>query len=236
MSRIPTVSVICTLAIAAVGVAVAVAFADTPPLDKTPLTDWDPVTAQRDIDAARTAVSRPQTTYLEEFNSGRRSIDRLEVGELAAEFGPSVALEDAAATADAIVVATVQNVFYFGSGMQDVPGTRVTYRITKAIAGPLRPGDTIERGFIGGPYRQPTGEEVFLQAAQDPIDRVGDRVLLMLKRDDAGVFKVFALGAKYELRGGKVVAERTEQPPERVAWAGRPESELLDRVTELARR
>lgn len=234
MSRIHPLSVGLTFAIISVGVAAGIAAADTTPVDKTPLSTWDPVTAQQEIEAARQAVSQPQTAYLDDFNNGRRAIDKLPVGEALADFFPPSPLDDAVTVADAVVVATAQRMLFRGSGMQDIPATTVTYRVTHVVKGPLAPGDPVQLDFIGGPYRQPTGEEVFIQMAGEPIDRPGDRVLLLLQRDDAG-WHLLDVASKFELRGGRVAA-RTERGPERAAWEGRPEAELLKRVAELAKR
>lgn len=234
MTRIHPISYAITLGIIALGLAVGIAGADDPERDKNPAPlDWDREQAERDIEAARQSVSHAQTEFLEQFNTGKRKVDDLPVGEVEGVQLAPTTLDDVAALANAILVAKAEATKFKGSGMQDIPATTVTYRVQRVFKGDFHPGDMFSIDFLGGPYRQPSGREVLIQAQDRPFDLPGDRSLLLLGRTADGNYYSLGVAGKFGLRDG-TVAER-QKPAHPSEWYGKPEAELIEHVSKIAR-
>jgi hypothetical protein len=216
------------------GIAVSIAVAVTPGHPQLPGVGLDPTQAARDIEAARTAVSAPQTAYLADFNSGKRSATELPRADLDALVVAPGGFDDSVRAGSEVVAATVDSVAYHGSGMQDIPGATVTYRIERSFKGPVSTGATIQLDFLGGPYRQPTGEEIFLQVPLLPIDSVGDKVLLVMKQLDGGHWDLVDAGGKLKLLNGKVQGMPT-YAGWTSEWTGRSEADLLAHVAAITK-
>ena len=233
-ARVQPASIGVAAAVLAIGIALGFALAYSQSKREQLTIDIDPTQAARDIDAARTAVSSPQNAFLDDFNSGKRSVSELPRGELAADSLEPAGLDDTVAASSAVVLATATRVYFHGSGMQDIPGATITYMVERRFKGSLAKGDTFDIDFVGGPYRQPTGEEIFLQAPLEPIAAVGDRSLLMLKQTGDGYWYRISTGAKLALVDGKVQG----MPPDAgwtSEWTGRSEKDLLDHVAAITK-
>lgn len=231
--QIHPLSIALTIAFLAVGLAVGIAAADTPPNPKVPPVVVDPTQAARNIEAARRAVSGPQQAYLDDFNSGKRSVSGLTESEIAIAQDAPLPLASALGQAEAVLVGRVEAIRFHGSGMEDVPATTVTYRVEKSFKGSLTAGELIDIDFLGGPYRQPTGEEVLLHASLRPIEaQVGGRSLLILHEVTPRKFSSLGIGTILQLRDG-LVAPVPGDDSKSVEWAGRSEADLLARVAEL---
>jgi hypothetical protein len=226
MARLHPLSIAATALIASVGIAIGVAMADSPVAPKNPVPpDWNSETARQDMEAARQAVSKPQLAYLEDFNTGRRNVDGMPHGEIEVFGDLPFEFERLVPMADAILVAVAERVQYEGSGMQDIPLTTVTYRVERSVTGPLQKGDRFALNYLGGPYRQPTGEEVFLDEGNNPTDQLGDRAFMLIRRSARGDWESLGAGGKLELAGNRVAArKRADLAP---AWDGRTVDEMI---------
>jgi len=179
------------------------------------------------------ASKQPQLSYLDEFNAGRRDFTKLPVAEMES-FGPAAeSLETMAATASDIAVVTVESVTFQASGMADFPGSRIVYRVDYALKGELQPGDTFVNAILGGPYRQPDGSELFMQVAETPVDRPGERLLLLLTDYYGNTLAPMGVGARFLIQDGQVQAN--EHNANSVALAGVSEADLVSNIRSLVK-
>ncbi len=192
--------------IAAMGVGFAIAApADSPP--KPPGGDngpgggvMDSAQYEREVAEARASLV-PQTAFLKVFNDGKRRFESLPRVTIDADYSKPKSFEVSLAAADHEVLLQVVRVEFFGSnipGMEDVPGTRIIYRVVSVGKGPLHPGDEVRLHTLGGPYRDPdSGAEFLLELSRVHTDSVGDRVLALLLRDPEGVYTLAGATTKY---------------------------------------
>lgn len=179
------------------------------------------------IDQAREQVSRPQSAYLEEFNSGKRSYTGLPIGEIDA-FWVDQPLVEAAQQAERIVVARVESLRFVGSGMEDLPATIVTYRVLEVLKGSARTGERVVINLFGGPYREPNGKENFIVTTGVPIQQPGQEAVLFLLPVELGRYRVTSPSGFLQLAGGRVIADPAN--PESVRLEGRKLAEVKSEV------
>ena len=183
---------------------------------------WDSV-SEPDENATR-------TPYLDEFNSGARSINELRPAEQVGDWGTSAYLSELAEQADVIVIASVEAVEFRGKG-PEASRAVVTYRALRTLKGRVAFRSTFVSRLPGGPTRGADGTE-WLGHANLSIDQPGDRVLLVLQAWGRQL-DVLGPAGKYRLVGG-VVAHRII-PPYIESWEGRTEADLIAFVLATAR-
>jgi hypothetical protein len=170
--------------------AATLAFADDGKPSKIPPLPHDSPEEYERIVSEAVASFGPQTEFLEQFNSGARSVGELPIvhaADLPVEYGIPSSEEQMAVAAELVAVATAEEIWYSGSGMADIPGTSVRYTIDEVLKGELKAGDSIVVGAIGGPYQQPgSGEELYFQFLETPMERPGDQSLLFLVSHEVG--------------------------------------------------
>lgn len=177
------------------------------------------------------ASKQPQLSYLDEFNVGRRDFTKLPVAPMEAFTRAAEPLDKMAATASVIAVVSVESISFQASGMADFPAARVVYRVEVAIKGSLQPGETFVNVVLGGPYQQPDGSELFMQIARTPVDRPGERLLLLLTEYYGDTLAPTGVGARFLIEDGQV--QPNSYNPHSVALAGTGEAELVANIRGL---
>jgi hypothetical protein len=101
------------------------------------------------------------------------------------------------------------------------------------------PPNHIQVGQFGGPFKQPTGEEVAIQIAWDPLLKPGERgVFFLVNPDKSRPYTIAGSRGHYTLAGGRVYPISLVTQPGASSWAsqltGKDEQTFLQQVQALA--
>ncbi|MBI2766290.1 MAG: hypothetical protein HYX53_10335 [Chloroflexi bacterium] len=219
------------IVIAGSALTVAVALAAPPDKPAQPPVDqpFDSGPYDAAVAADRLRRSKPQDAFLADFNSGKRQITELQEVEVGADYLVQPTYEIAATRADRVVVMRTEMVEFAGSGADDLPAARITYRVVQNLKGDKGPGEEIILRILGGPYRQATGEEVLVHLPLFRIDSPGDLVLAALREspEDGGTiladvstkYRLSSEGAPIDDENGRIGGIVGKSIPELAAMA-----------------
>ncbi|MGI8553988.1 MAG: hypothetical protein ACR2PL_24860 [Dehalococcoidia bacterium] len=216
-----------------------------PPAKPTPAAHHPtpPVTRPKEeIQAIRDKIDADQAPYIQQFESKRRSVTGLKRAELPYNGNacfPSLA--DLVNGVPLIVIDTVKDVQFSagGSGIKSVAGTHATVNVESYMKTSLAsPPKVLTITQLGGPHLEPTGEEVLIQIAGDPILTPGDRHILFLFDNGNGIYRIAGDHGRYQLAGGKVhvLSQVMENPNTRdfaKAFAGMNQQEFFKEIQSL---
>ncbi|GEM_PF-5671266 len=194
-----------------------------PPVPTMTPSEMDALIEQKKQEAQQT-----EAEFLEEFANGTRQYSDLPiVNSDLAPFAPAPTLPEAVAQADVIVSVTSTDLHFEMSSMAGMPRSRAIARIDQTVKGQPQPGAQIEIRYLGGPFRQPTGEEFFFQLQQTPIPRPSERLVLLLRQKSGSeIFGAPGPWDRFDIQGGRVVP--TNHNPLSQSVAGLTEEELLN--------
>ena len=135
------------------------------------------------------------------------------------------------AQSEVVALVEVTAVSFEPAGIADFPAVRTRYRVIEPIKGVTR-GELLETSSVGGPYRAPGGEDVFLVLREGRNEAPGDRLVVFFDRNAAGY-----LGDNNVLARFQVAADGTVIPEPRsirLHVAGRPVTEVVSDYGRIA--
>ncbi len=233
---------VATMLGAATALAVAVGSTPDHPLPgqgkRPPITQKNDEEMLDAIQRSRSQVAQ-DPAFLEPFNNGSRDPFALLGVEFTAD-GSEVedfdGMDGMIARSAEVILVTTLSVRYKPSPIFGT-STVATYRVLASVKGSMAPGEVFEKEWPGGPFRQPSGAELFVKMPSDTADRLGQQLFLSLETasaaDGTTYLKMAGAGGKFALAGGRASASPGAKG---LGVEGLPEAELLARARSAAGR
>lgn len=179
------------------------------------------------------ALTQPQYDVIARYNGKADAYRQLPIVDMDANVEQLFDISPVIAQSEVVALVEVTAVSFEPAGIADFPAVRMRYRVIEPIKGVAK-GDRLETSTLGGPYRNPTGEDVFLVLREGRIEAPGDRLVVFFDRNEAGYLGDNNALARLQLAAdGTVISEPRSV---RLHVAGRPIAEVVSDYRRIAAR